>query len=216
MPARQKRRKKPMKKERQEAIAMLLFLTILLSVLGAFLLEVRGDFAGGFACFFLAAMFALLLIAGMFPTEIRTFAEFVRAIVRRPEGVRVETLEQLKSLSPQEFERAMATFLENMGYRKVRVTGGIGDLSRDIICENLAGHSVAVQCKRYSDQKISSPEIQKFIGMKTVEHKADKGIFITTSSFTEPAEELAKKHEIVLWDGDKLADLLIKQRKVRV
>ena len=216
MPKRQKMREKSTKSKRQEAFAMLLFLTISLSVLGAFLLEVKGDLGGGFACLFLAAIFALLLIAGMFPKEIRTFAEFVRAIVRRPSRVRVETLEQLKSLSPQEFERAMATLLEDMGYRKVRVTGGIGDLSRDIICENLTRQSVTVQCKRYSDQKISSPEIQKFLGMKTVEHKAEKGIFITTSSFTEPAKELAKKHDIVLWDGNKLADLLIKQSKARV
>lgn len=215
MPRRRKRRKKPTKKERREAIAVLLFMVVVLSVLGVFLIEVRGDWGGGFASFFVAALIALLLVVGMFPRELRTFAEFVGAIVRRPSRVRVKTLEQLKSLSPLEFERAMATLLEDMDFSEVRVTGGVGDLSRDITCKNLVGHSVMVQCKRYSEQKTSSPEIQKFIGMKTVEHKTDKGIFITTSSFTEPAKKLAEKHGIVLWDGDKLADLLITQSKAR-
>jgi len=55
--------------------------------------------------------------------------------------------------------------------------------------------------------------MQKFIGMMTTEHKADRGIYITTSDFTEPAKRLARKHNIELWDGSKLANLLIEQRK---
>ena len=70
-----------------------------------------------------------------------------------------------------------------------------------------------VQCKRYASQRVSSSEIQKFIGMMVTEYKADKGIYITTYSFTEPSRELARKHNIELWDGGKLANLLIEQRK---
>ena len=46
--------------------------------------------------------------------------------------IRVETLKALIALTPSKFERAMATLLEDLGYQKVRVTGGAGDLSRDI------------------------------------------------------------------------------------
>jgi len=127
--------------------------------------------------------------------------------------IRVETLQQLISLTPSQFERAMATLLIDLGYRKVRVTGGAGDLSRDIACEDVMGRTVMVQCKRYTNKKVDSPEMQKFIGMMTTEHKADRGIYITTSDFTEPAKRLARKHNIELWDGSKLANLLIEQRK---
>ena len=55
--------------------------------------------------------------------------------------------------------------------------------------------------------------MQKFIGMMITEHKADRGIYITTSDFTESAKELARKHNVELWNGQKLANLLIEQRK---
>ena len=127
--------------------------------------------------------------------------------------IRVETLQQLISLTPSQFERAMATLLIDLGYRKVRVTGGAGDLSRDIACEDVMGRTVMVQCKRYTNKKVTSPEMQKFIGMMITEHKADRGIYITTSDFTESAKELARKHNVELWNGQKLANLLIEQRK---
>jgi len=72
---------------------------------------------------------------------------------------------------------------------------------------------VIVQYKRYTSQKVSSPEIQKFIGMMITEYKAKKGIYITTTDFTKPARELAIKHGIELWNGAKIAKLLIEQRK---
>jgi|YelNatPaOPRAMG01_1025707.scaffolds.fasta_scaffold24541_3 hypothetical protein len=55
--------------------------------------------------------------------------------------------------------------------------------------------------------------MQKFIGMMITEHRAARGIYITTSDFTEPAKRLAREHNIKLWNGSKLANLLIEQRK---
>jgi restriction endonuclease Mrr len=48
-----------------------------------------------------------------------------------------------------------------------------------------------------------------FIGMMVTEYKASKGIYITTSSFTKDAIELARRHRIELWDGNKLIDILM-------
>lgn len=127
--------------------------------------------------------------------------------------IRVETLAELTALTPFQFERAMATLLADLGYRKVRVTGRSGDLARDIVCEDAEGDSIIVQCKRYTSQKVSSPDMQKFIGMMITEHKASRGIYITTSGFTKPAIELARRHNIELWDGAKLVNLLIEQKK---
>jgi len=130
-------------------------------------------------------LIGLLLLASLFILYVYWFHKYYR--------IRVETLQELISLSPSQFERAMATLLEDLGYRHVRVTGGSGDLARDIACEGPNGESIMIQCKKYRDKNVSSPEIQKFIGMMITEYKAEKGIFITTSDFTEPARKLAKK-----------------------
>jgi len=132
---------------------------------------------------------------------------------RERQKIRVATLRQLKALSPETFEHAVATLLEDLGFRNVRVTGGAGDLARDIHCVDDEGGKVVVQCKRYKDQSVNSDDMQKFIGMMVVEHKGQRGIYATTSSFTEPARSLAKRHNVELWDGNKLADLLVQQKE---
>ena len=54
---------------------------------------------------------------------------------------------------------------------------------------------MVVQCKRYApDNLVGSPVIQSFIGMVKIHHKADLGIFVTTSGYTLPAMNLAKEH----------------------
>jgi restriction endonuclease Mrr len=130
--------------------------------------------------------------------------------------IRVATIQELLALPPSGFERAVATLLSDLGYRNVRVVGGAGDLARDISCQDQEGRKVMVQCKRYHpNRSVGSREIQLFIGMLTTEHKAERGIYVTTSRLTEPALNLALKHGIEVWDGSKLADLLLKVKKMR-
>ncbi|RLI41792.1 hypothetical protein DRO64_07060 [Candidatus Bathyarchaeota archaeon] len=83
------------------------------------------------------------------------------------------------------------------------------------MCRDRDGRTVMVQCKSYSNQNhpVGSPEIQLFIGMLVTEYKADRGICVTTSYFTQPAMKLARKHGIEVWDGDRLADLLAERMK---
>lgn len=128
--------------------------------------------------------------------------------------IRVSTINELMNLSPSEFERAIATLLTDLGYRDVKVTGGAGDLGRDITCRDMNGRTVMVQCKRYSrNHPVGSPEIQLFIGMLITEYKADRGIYVTTSYLTQPAMKLAHKHGIEVWDRDRLADLLAERKR---
>jgi restriction system protein len=66
-----------------------------------------------------------------------------------------------------------------------------------------------VQCKRYApDNLVGSPVIQSFIGMVKIHHKADLGIFVTTSGYTLPAMNLAKEHAdyLRLIDGPDCAE----------
>jgi len=79
-----------------------------------------------------------------------------------------------------------------------------------IIKEDKLGLDVIyVQAKRW-ESVIGRPEIQKFVGALAGQ-KANKGIFITTSSFTKEAEEYSKSlsAKLILIDGKKLTDLMI-------
>jgi ribose transport system ATP-binding protein len=116
-------------------------------------------------------------------------------------------LAHLLALNPSEFEQAVAQLLPLLGYREARRTGGAGDLGVDIACYDEHGGLVVVQCKRYSLSKtITSPDIQLFFGM-IVHHGARAGVYVTTSSFTKSALDLANARDIRTIDGQTLAAL---------
>ena len=123
---------------------------------------------------------------------------------------RARTLNDLLLLTPTQFEYAVMELLRAWGYREVRHTGGGGDLAADLTCRTPDGSDrVVVQCKRYAPGKaVGSPEVQLFIGMLTVHHRAQVGIFVTTSSYTRPALALAQQHNLRMIDGAQLAAYL--------
>ncbi len=130
---------------------------------------------------------------------------------RKERMAMTKTLGDLLVLSASEFEQRVADLFVMVGYNNVQTTGGSGDLMADIICTSPRGEKVVVQCKRYvRDHNVSSPEIQKFAGMVHAYHRADKGIFITTSSFTEPANKLAHVLHIELIDGEMLCQYFLR------
>lgn len=125
-----------------------------------------------------------------------------------------ELLERLASVSPSFFETLVLDVLHRMGYGASRTdlvqTGGPGDAGVDgvINLDRLGLEKVYVQAKRWQ-QAISRPELQAFFGALAGQ-KAKKGIFITTSTFTNQAKDFAKSVEgMVLIDGPRLAGLMI-------
>lgn len=79
--------------------------------------------------------------------------------------------------------------------------------------DQLGFSSIYIQAKQWShDNKVSRPEIQKFAGALQGQ-KATKGLFITTSSFTNEAREFAENlhgSTIVLVDGKQMMKLMVK------
>jgi len=69
---------------------------------------------------------------------------------------------------------------------------------------------VYIQAKCWDNTTVSRPEIQKFAGALQG-HRARKGIFITTSTFTKDAHDYVSRidSKIVLIDGNQLAQLMI-------
>ena len=95
--------------------------------------------------------------------------------------------------------------MAKQGYEKVKVTRQSNDKGIDIICEK-DGLLYVAQCKRYA-ATVGSPDMQKFIGAMQ-NARADRGVFITTSTFTREASIMANENNVELVDKYKLAEWL--------
>jgi restriction system protein len=127
-----------------------------------------------------------------------------------------ELLEKIKAATPDFFEDLVIDLLVTMGYggsRKNagRAIGKAGDGGIDgIIDEDSLGLDVIyVQAKRWTENPVGRPEIQKFVGALQG-HRAKKGVFITTSIFSKDAQEYVKliDNKVVLIDGRQLTRLM--------
>jgi len=127
-----------------------------------------------------------------------------------------EILQMVKSASPSFFERLVIDLLMEMGYgtdddESGIVTGKSGDGGIDglIKQDKLGLERIYVQAKKW-ENPVGREEIQKFAGALQG-RRAKKGVFITTSIFSQPASDYANAIEtrIVLIDGDMLTDLMI-------
>lgn len=127
-------------------------------------------------------------------------------------------LSEIMERSPAFFEKMVVQLLLKMGYGSALedgfVTGCSGDEDIDgIIREDKLGFSsIYIQAKRWAEDKaIGRPEIQKFVGALAGQG-AQKGLFITTGTFTKEARSYVEKQlstKVVLVDGEKLTKLMI-------
>jgi len=127
-----------------------------------------------------------------------------------------EILARVKASSPGFFEKLVVELLVRMGYGgSIKDAGKATRLVKDegidgIIKEDKLGLDVIyIQAKKW-EYSVGRPEIQKFVGALAGQG-ANKGVFITTSTFSQDALNYAPKNDtkIVLIDGNKLADYMI-------
>ena len=120
---------------------------------------------------------------------------------------RQTTIEQLRRISPAAFEHYTARLLGRHGYSACKVSGGAGDRGADVTARR-GNKAVVVQCKRYAaHNKVTSPEMQKFVGTVKITG-AGLGLYITTSSFTSEAKAIANDTGIILIDAVKLSKMI--------
>jgi restriction system protein len=117
----------------------------------------------------------------------------------------------LRGLPPDGFERLCQRLLRESGFEKVVVTGRSGDGGIDgmgILQINVfVSFNVLFQCKRYSGS-VTPSQIRDFRG--AMQGRADKGIILTTGTFTVEAKKEARRDgapPIELVDGDDLVKL---------
>ena len=128
-----------------------------------------------------------------------------------------DLMSEIMKLEPTDFERLVVRLLLAMGYGSgIDDAGFVTQASNDggidgIIKEDQLGFSsIYIQAKRWDpNTSIQRPEIQKFAGALQ-EQKAQKGLFISTATFSPGARKSAEAAGIVLVDGKQLTKLMIK------
>jgi restriction system protein len=117
-----------------------------------------------------------------------------------------------QDIKPDAFERLVKRMLRESGFVQVEVTGRSGDGGIDgkgiMRIGGLLSFHVLFQCKKYQGS-VSAGDIRDFRG--ALVGRADKGLFVTTGTFTRDATREATRDgapPIDLIDGDQLADKL--------
>lgn len=130
-----------------------------------------------------------------------------------------QILDTILSKSPGDFESLVVKLLEKMGYGgQVKNAGSVTQVTNDggidgIIKEDVLGLGrIHIQAKRYArNNTVGREEVQKFIGALAVA-QSNKGVFITTSSYSKGAREYSQSlngtTNLVLINGEQLAQYI--------
>ena len=128
------------------------------------------------------------------------------------EGWKEQLLDVLYNITPAAFERLSQRLLRESGFFQVEVTGKAGDGGIDgkgiVRVSGLLSFHVIFQCKRYKGS-VTPSQIRDFRG--AMQGRADKGLVITTGTFTREAVKEATRDgapPIDLIDGEMLCDKL--------
>jgi restriction system protein len=184
-------------RRKSDVNALIVLVLVVVLVIAAVVAELLSSWPG--------RVLLILILAGGCWTAIA-----VRRWRRARRRIHAATLDEMLALTPTEFEHLVAQLLRDQGYQRVQVTGQAGDLQADVTATSPDGRSTVVQCKRYTPRnRIGSPAIQSFAGMALLHHGAGLPMYVTTSSYTDPARQLARRHGIELIDGDQLVTVLV-------
>ena len=139
------------------------------------------------------------------------------ALKKIKEDLKSEILSSILEKEPRFFEYLVTKLLEKMSYGTGSLTskGPDGGIDGIIDEDELGLSKIYIQAKRYKDgSNIGRQEIQQFIGAISNKN-TKKGVFISTAKFTKEAQTFAKDSQnfsVVLIDGDRLAELMIKYK----
>jgi len=119
-----------------------------------------------------------------------------------------KTVAGLKSIDPTDFESAVASLYQALGYN-VHLTPGSGDQGIDIVLTK-DEERIAVQCKRYG-RVVPISHVREFYGSFMGEFS--RGIFVTSATFSRNTYEWAEqRNELELLNGEQLAQLFAEHK----
>lgn len=111
----------------------------------------------------------------------------------------------IDSMDGHDFEYWCANLLRLNGYEDVEVTPGSGDHGVDVLAVKDGVH-YAIQCKCYSHDLGNTPVQEVYAGKEM--YKCQVGVVMTNRYFTAGAKQLAEQTRVLLWDRDKLKELI--------
>lgn len=146
-----------------------------------------------------------VVLAGLLVWRLRVLRRRARARVAR-QAVLDAQIATTDGMNGTDFEHLVARLLRRDGWQQVAVTGGSGDLGADVTARHPGdGSLLVVQCKRYTDHAVSSPDLQRFLGTVFHHHRATHALYVTTSYYSRPARQLAASSGVHLLDRGALA-----------
>ena len=128
-----------------------------------------------------------------------------------------EVIQRVKQLPPEGFEQLVLRLLVGMGYGGSMADvqgvarGADGGVDGVVNQDHLGLDRIYIQAKRW-EGSVGSPVIQGFAGALDLVG-AKKGVIMTTSTFSKPAEECVNKikdKRIILVDGRRMTELMLK------
>ena len=131
--------------------------------------------------------------------------EIVRMEEQHPGYAKETNLARIDSMDGHAFETFTADLLRKLGYIDVSVTQGSGDQGVDVLATR-EGIKYAIQCKNYTGKLGNSPVQEVYAGMRI--YDCHVGVVLTNNYFTTGAEEAAKATGVLLWDRDKLGEMI--------
>lgn len=134
----------------------------------------------------------------------------------RDQNFSLKLIDVLRQLSPTGFEKVCRELLRESGFENVEITGSGADDGIDGYgnweLNPFMSFKVMFQCKRYKeDRSVSRAQVGDF--RNAMMGRAEKGIFMTTSTFSNAAIQEANRDgvpQIVLVDGEKLVKMFEK------
>ena len=134
-------------------------------------------------------------------------------VYQNKDAVSERIISELNNFSPTGFERFCLVLLEGLGYENMIVTSKSGDGGIDGYGDYRQGIvriKSAFQAKRWKNNPVGRPEIDKFRG--AIQGEYDHGLFLTTSVFSKEAREASIKKgaiTILLLNGKAIAEQMI-------
>jgi restriction system protein len=128
--------------------------------------------------------------------------------------VKARLLSEIKALNPTQFEHFCRVLLQQLGFQST-VTQPTADGGIDGYGEYRQGAvslKSAFQAKRWTDNAVGRPDIDRFRG--AIQGEYDHGVFITTSRFARPAIEASYRKgaiTILLLDGSAIVELMVER-----
>lgn len=137
--------------------------------------------------------------------EISRLTKTVIPLKKKTDFIQKYNIDYIDNLNGYEFEKFIAKLLESLGYRDVTTTKEGADYGIDVIAVK-DDIRYAIQCKNYS-QSVGNDAVQEAYSGKNF-YNCHVSIVVTNNYFTANAINQAKMNKVVLWDRNKLNELI--------